>query len=684
MSIKLTQFIIGNHSGKTDCQIIMPHGENNEENNQNKIGRIFFISENTKNRNDQKIRAFFQQEIKKYYKCEIPFNTEINQIKIENIFENFLYNFNHNIHNFIKLEKLTVNLNELNLLVGLMYCGTNDQKHYLYFSQIGKLDSLLVHPVKNNQFDILQIKEDGENKPSPFKIFSNVINGKITNNSTLIFCTNNILDYISLDKLKTIAEHNTAENISAKIKNLLLEVDNAKIFAGIIIKIEKNIDGDKEIDTNAIQSIIKQLDVIDNSNDKAEKPLNNSISPIISATHNKVKIAPKFHKRKINLLQKIAKIPSKLKNLPHLKKFLLVAMVIFIVLFAQNILHLKNEKDAEKNNQYYIELAHKIEEKQVELAAAKLINNNNDRMALLVELEDLIEKLPQNLQEQETKLSEIQKQIKELNFEEKLITEIKKPEPLADFNKLTESPITKIISVQEKIYALAPDNNFFEFDLKNSSIKKIEHIKLNMASPLSQINIENNLITLHQDNTFSQLQAGKNKFKPLLIKFPESNALISAICDYSKKLYAVDTANNQIYKYSYIGNELSSGTKWLKDDGVNLNKAISIAIDGSIFVLNSDGTIFNFFKGEQQEFQFKNDGILISANKIWTDLDSDYLYILDAEGKKITILNKKGELIKQYYSDEFNNLKDFIINETDKKIYILSDNKIFKIKITHI
>lgn len=680
MPIKLTQFIIGDHSGKTDCQIIMPQ----EENNQNKIGRIFFISENAKNRNNQKMRSFFQQEIKKYYKCEIPRNTEIDQIKIENLFENFLYNLNHNIHNFIKQEKLTINLNELNLLVGLIYCDSNDGKYYLSFSQIGKLDSLLIHPVKNNLFDILQIKEDGENKPNPFKIFSNVINGKIKESSSLIFCTNNILDYISLDKLKTIAERNTAENISVEIKNLLSEVNGAKIFAGIIIKIEKNAAIEEKNNINIVQPIIKRSDIIDNSSEKIEKTVKNSTVPIINAFRDKVEAAPKFHKQRTALIKKITCIPCLLKNLPYLKKILLIAIIIFIALFTQNILHLKNKKNAEENNLRYIELTKEIKEKEVELAAAKLINNNSGKIILLAEIEDLIKKLPQNSQEQKTKLIEIQEQIKELNFKKKLITEIKKPKSSADFNKLTESPIIKIIKVQEKIYALALDNNFFEFDLKNSSIKKIGHIKLNMPASLSQTNIENNLITLHQDGAFSQLQAKKNEFKPLLVKFPESNARISAISSYGKKLYAIDTANNQIYKYSYTGDEFSAGQKWLKEDNLDLSKAISIAIDGSIYILNSDKTIFSFFKGEEQEFQFENNDILLSSDKIWTDIDSDYLYILDAEGKKITILNKKGELIIQYYSDEFNNLKDFIVDETSKKIYALSDNKIFEIDITHI
>lgn len=683
MSIKLIQFIIGNHSGKTDCQIIIPR----EEDCQNKIGRIFFISENAKNRNNQKIYDFFQQEIKKYYDNQIPLNTEIDETKIENIFENFLYNLNNNIHNFIRREKLTIDLNKflnkLNLLIGLIYYNANDDKHCLYFSQVGKLDSLLIYPVKNDQFDILQIKEEKKDDANQFKIFSNIINGKIKNKSALIFCTNNILDYISLDKIKIISEHNTAQNISTEIKNLLLEVNGARMFAGIIIKIEKNITAEEKSNVDVIQPITKQPDIIDNSADKIKKPIKNSTPPIISASRDKVKIATKFHKQKIRLLQKITNIPCQLKKLPHLKKILLVAIIILITLFAQNILRLKNKKIAEKNNQYYEELLLEIEEKKNRLEA-NLIYNDNDKMAILIELENLITKLPKNSLEQKTKLIKIQQQIKELDFKSKLITEIKKPKLLTNFNKLTDSAIIKIINWQEIIYVLTIDNNFFALDLKNLSIKKIDHIKLNVPTAMSQINIKNSLIILHQDNVFSQLQTEKNEFKPLLVESPEPNADISAICDYGKRMYAVDIANNQIYKYSYTGDEFSAGQKWLKNNDLNLNKAVSIAIDGSIYILNSDKTIYNFFKGEKQEFQFENNNILISADKIWADIDSDYLYILDAEGKKITVLNKKGELVIQYYSDEFNDLKDFIVNETDKKIHILSENKIFEINITHI
>ncbi|MCK4745081.1 hypothetical protein KAS41_03390 [Candidatus Parcubacteria bacterium] len=683
MSIKLTQFIIGNHGGKTDCQIIIPR----EEDGRDKIGRIFFISENAKNSNNQKMGVFFKQEIKKYYGSQIPLNTEIDEIKIENIFENFLYNFNNNIHNFIRREKLTIDLNKflnrLNLLIGLIYYNINDDKHYLYFSQIGKLDSLLIHPINKSRFDILQIKEAKKDNPNQFKIFSNIINGKIKSKSALIFCTNNILDYISLDKIKIISENNAAENISTEIKNLLLEVNGGRMFAGIIIKIEKSIIAEEKSSYDAVRPAIKQLNIVDNSIKETKKPVENSTPPTISVSRDKPEIALKMNEKKTELLQKIKKFQNRLKNLPRLKTVLLIAIIIFIALFAQGTFYLKNKKAAKEDNQYYKELQLEIEEK-INRLEANLIYNDNDKMAVLIELENLIKKLPENSQEQKTKLVEIQQQIKNLDFKARMITEIKEHESLANFNKLTESPIIKIISAKETIYALALDNNFFALDLKNSSVKKIDHIKLNIPTALSQANIENSIIVLHQENAFSRLQIEKNKFEPLLVEFPESNANISAICDYGKRMYAVDIANSQIYKYSYTGDEFSAVQKWLKNDSVNLNKAISIAVDGSIYVLNSDKTIFNFFKGEKQEFQFENNEILISANKIWTDADSNYLYILDAEGKKITVLNKKGELIIQYYSDEFNNLKDFIVNETDKKIHLLSNNKIFKINITHI
>ena len=47
------------------------------------------------------------------------------------------------------------------------------------------------------------------------------------------------------------------------------------------------------------------------------------------------------------------------------------------------------------------------------------------------------------------------------------------------------------------------------------------------------------------------------------------------------------------------------------------------------------------------------------------------------------MIKKDGELIIQYYSDKFNNLNDFVIDEKEKKIYVLADNKMFVVEITH-
>jgi hypothetical protein len=44
-------------------------------------------------------------------------------------------------------------------------------------------------------------------------------------------------------------------------------------------------------------------------------------------------------------------------------------------------------------------------------------------------------------------------------------------------------------------------------------------------------------------------------------------------------------------------------------------------------------------------------------------------------------MTKHGEIVKQYRSDEFNNLLDVTVSKDEKEIYLLNGLKVYRIKI---
>jgi hypothetical protein len=65
-------------------------------------------------------------------------------------------------------------------------------------------------------------------------------------------------------------------------------------------------------------------------------------------------------------------------------------------------------------------------------------------------------------------------------------------------------------------------------------------------------------------------------------------------------------------------------------------------------------------------------------------LNNEFIHILEPKEKRLAVFKKTGEFLLQYRFDQYNELNDFIINETDGIIYLLADNKLIKIQASHL
>ncbi len=118
--------------------------------------------------------------------------------------------------------------------------------------------------------------------------------------------------------------------------------------------------------------------------------------------------------------------------------------------------------------------------------------------------------------------------------------------------------------------------------------------------------------------------------------------------------------------------------------GINpdLSKATSMAIDRSIWILSSDGTILKFTRGQQDSFSvtgldkaFSNPSILV------TTVDDDNVYILDKGNSRLVVLKKSGAFVNQYQTGIIKNADGLDIDEKAKKAYILSGGTIYQMDL---
>jgi len=153
---------------------------------------------------------------------------------------------------------------------------------------------------------------------------------------------------------------------------------------------------------------------------------------------------------------------------------------------------------------------------------------------------------------------------------------------------------------------------------------------------------------------------------------------------YGRNLYLLSPAANQIYKYSRLRDKYSSATEYNSD--ADLKGAISMAIDGNVYVLKQGGEIIKIFKSKVQPFVIEDMGADISeATQIFTSPELNNLYVLDPANKRVVIIEKEvgqGARYKsQMYFSELDSIQGIYVDPNEQSMYVLSKKAIYKTEI---
>ena len=152
---------------------------------------------------------------------------------------------------------------------------------------------------------------------------------------------------------------------------------------------------------------------------------------------------------------------------------------------------------------------------------------------------------------------------------------------------------------------------------------------------------------------------------------------------FGSNLYLLDRAtDSQIWKYLGLDEGLSGKKEYLVGDVFDLSEAVDMAIDGSVWVLFSDGTIVKYTQGKKDAFQVIGlDQPLGETVKIFTSPEVEHLYLLDRANTRVVALDKSGEYASQYQWSGIAGVKDFVVSETLGKIFFLTGEKVFTIDL---
>ena len=164
----------------------------------------------------------------------------------------------------------------------------------------------------------------------------------------------------------------------------------------------------------------------------------------------------------------------------------------------------------------------------------------------------------------------------------------------------------------------------------------------------------------------------------------------AAAATFNANLYLLDPPANAVLKYerTAAGYDAPSSNYFKPEANANVVSGLDLAIDGSVYVLNADGTISKYFKGAGVPFPLTNlDEPLRGACCIFASGESDqegYVYVADTGNQRILRFSKEGVFLGQYRGrdpQEMSTLRGLFVDEADKRLYITDGNKLYWAKL---
>lgn len=385
-------------------------------------------------------------------------------------------------------------------------------------------------------------------------------------------------------------------------------------------------------------------------------------------------------------------------SLPKRSRIIFVFTIFAIFIFTQSIFIFNIKKNYERKGEEREALAQQIKVAAEAAEASMIYNDDAKAEKLLEDAEILLAGMKKKTKKEKNDAAYLKQLINEKWERLQHVIDINEPRLIADLGNTSGEFLTKS---NNSIYILSPIN-YSVLKMDPDSGRITPHLifeKKDLALLFWTEKDSQNSVIFEKhnlpDQTEIQIAKGEEiNFESKNIKELNCSEITERIRDlkiFNNNLYTLDAGAEQIWKHSLTLFGFEKNKAWLNDESVNLSDGVALALDGSVYVLKSDGTILKLYAGKNTNFNAKIPKIMGIENylgtpdaKIWTSSEAKYIYILDKTNNRIIAFDKNGKLAAQYISSSFTNLKDFIIQEKEHKIYVLNDTQIYGIIASHV
>lgn len=290
-------------------------------------------------------------------------------------------------------------------------------------------------------------------------------------------------------------------------------------------------------------------------------------------------------------------------------------------------------------------------------------------------------------------LADIESQLDEIG----IVKRYDNPRVLVDFGSLSSQLSTSgnktdakvmlgsFFAIGDDIYSYDTDHNKIykynysknEAGIINSLVSNEKKIKLASAA-------DNNIAVYTTPPSVYSLDLSDNRMGASNLDTGTWNNAVDLIA-YTSKIYLLDPDNNQIWKYQRTADGYTKIAPFFEDNStISLAGATAFAIDGDLYVL-VNGVVNKYIIGQKTDFNLssipEHTGTLGNITDIYASLDTNGLFVLDADNSRVIAFNKDGNYRKQYVFSGITDPTHIFVNEKTGSFWVQSNTQIYQLDL---
>ncbi|MDA1038481.1 MAG: hypothetical protein O2877_02205 [bacterium] len=367
---------------------------------------------------------------------------------------------------------------------------------------------------------------------------------------------------------------------------------------------------------------------------------------------------------------------SHMKRLPLNNKRILIIIGAVILVFALSLLFLSSKKNKQREEAVYKTAVQEIE-RTYDTASASIIYKDEDQArSLLLEGIALIDSLPQNTDEQKNKSTELRAQFNESMNVLRHFTEVTELELLASLPDGEEA--VALGFDDETSYGFTRNGSVFKYKEEQSTFEKVNVNAPEGFGIPARVRYDdlNDLFYLFDGRQIARMDPDQEIYE--LVSITDMNRTAVDMEYFARRVYILSNEDEQIYRHDSSGSGFGGPNGWIQARTIPLNDALSFSIDASVWIVKRDGKIIRYQKGFEESWPNPTiDPPLTDSTVLWTTDNTDYLYLIDTNERRIVQINKESGALRQQLShDAFGSLQGMW--EKDNTIYVLTKSGLHK------